>query len=124
MQLGEAFLEKVLEKNPSNDAKGFACYIIGEAAGNLVDRGTDKAKSEKLAEKAIKYFERAKAEFGDVVYQGDKLANQAEGAMFSLKYLKTGMPVPEIEGPDMDGKTFKISDYKGKVVMIDFWGHW
>ena len=28
---------------------------------------------------------------------------------------------PEIEGVDQDGKSFKLSDYKGKVVLLDFW---
>jgi hypothetical protein len=32
--------------------------------------------------------------------------------------------VPEIQGPDLDDKDFKLSDYRGKVVMLDFWGHW
>jgi hypothetical protein len=121
---GEAFLLKVLDKNPDKSVQAQACFMIAEAAAALVDREKDKAKSEELAEKAVMYFERAKAEFGDVVYQGDKMANVADGAMFSLKFLRPGKPVPEIEGPDMDGKTFKISDYKGKVVMLDFWGHW
>ena len=31
---------------------------------------------------------------------------------------------PDIEGEDMEGKKFKLSDYRGKVVMLDFWGHW
>ena len=35
-----------------------------------------------------------------------------------------GMTAPEIEGEDIDGKTFKLSDYRGKVVLLDFWGHW
>ncbi len=35
-----------------------------------------------------------------------------------------GKPVPEIEGTDTDGKPFKLSDYRGKVVMLDFWGDW
>ena len=35
-----------------------------------------------------------------------------------------GKPAPEIEGEDADGVRFKLSDYRGKVVMVDFWGHW
>jgi hypothetical protein len=31
---------------------------------------------------------------------------------------------PEISGEDIDGKKFKLSDYKGKVVVLDFWGNW
>ncbi len=35
-----------------------------------------------------------------------------------------GQPAPEIEGEDVDGVAFKLSDYRGKVVMLDFWGNW
>lgn len=35
-----------------------------------------------------------------------------------------GSPAPEIEGEDIDGRRFKLSDYRGKVVMLDFWGNW
>ncbi|MFO7767584.1 MAG: hypothetical protein R6W82_01275 [bacterium] len=31
---------------------------------------------------------------------------------------------PEIVGEDVDGNPMKLSDYRGKVVMIDFWGDW
>ena len=29
-----------------------------------------------------------------------------------------GKPVPEIEGTDTDGKPFKLSDYRGKVLSL------
>ncbi len=35
-----------------------------------------------------------------------------------------GTMAPDITGPDTDGVEFKLSDYRGKVVMIDFWGNW
>lgn len=35
-----------------------------------------------------------------------------------------GSAAPEIEGEDIDGQRFKLSDYRGKVVLLDFWGHW
>lgn len=44
-------------------------------------------------------------------------------------YTVTGGPAigelaPEIEGTDLDGVAFKLSDYRGKVVMLDFYGDW
>ena len=38
--------------------------------------------------------------------------------------LDVGKRAPEISGKDLDGKTFKLSDYRGKVVVLDFWAHW
>ena len=38
--------------------------------------------------------------------------------------IHVGNLAPDIEGVDLDGKKFKLSDYKGKVVVLDFWGNW
>ena len=38
--------------------------------------------------------------------------------------LEVGNLAPEIEGDDIDGKKFKLSDYRGKVVLLDFWAGW
>jgi cytochrome oxidase Cu insertion factor (SCO1/SenC/PrrC family) len=35
-----------------------------------------------------------------------------------------GQMAREIEGTDLDGVRFKLSDYRGKVVVLDFWGNW
>lgn len=31
---------------------------------------------------------------------------------------------PQIVGEDADGKIIRLSDYKGKIVLVDFWGTW
>lgn len=38
--------------------------------------------------------------------------------------IKVGMPAPEIAMPGVNGKTHKLSDLKGKIVLIDFWASW
>jgi len=35
-----------------------------------------------------------------------------------------GHPAPAITGTDIDGAPFALSDYAGKVVLLDFWGNW
>ena len=35
-----------------------------------------------------------------------------------------GELMPEIAGFDLDGQPFRLSDYRGKVVVLDFWGDW
>jgi peroxiredoxin len=37
---------------------------------------------------------------------------------------RVGNQCPEVAGLDADDKPVKLSDHKGKVVMISFWGTW
>ena len=48
----------------------------------------------------------------------------AEGQLFEYRDLAIGKAVPDIEGEDTAGEQFKLSDYRGKVVLLDFWAHW
>ena len=41
-----------------------------------------------------------------------------------LESTSTGALAPEIAGRDLDGAAFRLSDYRGKVVLLDFWGDW
>ena len=35
-----------------------------------------------------------------------------------------GQVAPEIQGKDLDNKPMKLSEFRGKVVVLDFWGFW
>lgn len=37
---------------------------------------------------------------------------------------RIGQKAPEIELTSVDGKTMKLSDFRGKMVLIDFWASW
>ena len=41
--------------------------------------------------------------------------------LFELTHLVVGKEAPDLEGEDQHGQRFKLSDYRGKVVLLDFW---
>ncbi len=53
-------------------------------------------------------------EMGEKIAMRDALAAQTF----------VGKPFIDIEQPDADGKMRKLSDLKGKVILIDFWASW
>jgi thiol-disulfide isomerase/thioredoxin len=52
------------------------------------------------------------------------LADYARPKLEARRSRAVGMPAPEIEGQDIDGKPLRLSDYRGKVVVLVFWGTW
>ncbi|MGE7918005.1 thiol-disulfide oxidoreductase ResA [Viridibacillus sp. NPDC093762] len=41
-----------------------------------------------------------------------------------VRLLKVGEEAPDFSLVDLDGQTHRLSDYKGKGVMLNFWGTW
>lgn len=42
----------------------------------------------------------------------------------SMKSIAVGQPAPEIALPDTTGQIVKLSSFKGKYVLVDFWAKW
>ncbi len=93
---------------------------IPEEARNyiLMDRGND------LDEELQTMLTNVAKNFADIEFGGKTLGELAEEELFVFKYLSVGKVAPDIEGKDLDDEPFKLSDYRGKVVMLDFWGDW
>jgi hypothetical protein len=115
----EEFLRAVLDKSPNRDVQGKACLALAE---QLKNRSRNDAN---LAQEAEQLFERAAEKYADVKssFRGT-VGNRAKSELFEIRFLSIGKTAPDIEGEDQDSKKFKLSDYRGKVVLIDFWGHW
>ena len=58
------------------------------------------------------------------VENNESLIEEAKKRLFVMQNISIGKVAPEIVGSDLDGQEFKLSDYRGKVVLIDFWGDW
>ncbi|HEX8322836.1 MAG TPA: TlpA disulfide reductase family protein [Tepidisphaeraceae bacterium] len=52
------------------------------------------------------------------------LAQVASQALYELEHLRVGLPAPLIEGIDLEGRPYRLSDERGKVVLLVFWASW
>jgi hypothetical protein len=113
-------------KEDPEEAKRLEHFHGAETITKLKDADADNIERE--AETA---FEEAAAKYGDGVMYTDAttkrnitIADRVAGELFEIRNLAIGKAVPDIVGDDLDGKSFKLSDYRGKVVVLDFWGNW
>jgi len=78
----------------------------------------DGATAEQVAE-AVVFYKEIMAKYPDSVS-----ARRCKGPLFSAENLQIGMIAPDIVGQDHDGNDIKLTDFKGKVTVIDFWAFW
>src|SRR5262245_39049294 len=80
----------------------------------------------RLAREVETLFDRAE-QYGDVKIpvvfysSGGTVGEKAKAELFQIRHLSVGKVAPDIEGDDQDGQHFKLSDCRGKVVLLDFW---
>ena len=82
---------------------------------------------EGMSEEQTKALEKQRQELAEflVTIEGDSfLHQQARDQAFVLENLEPGLEAPEIVGTNLQGDEMKLSDYRGKVVLLSFWGNW
>lgn len=90
----------------------------------------ETAIKEDNATKAIKdnlkvaYIAVYGSETGFQHYQTNLLDAQEKNLQAEIAKIAINMPAPNFELKDVEGKTIKLSDLKGKVVVLDFWATW
>jgi hypothetical protein len=115
---GQMRLAKDLQQQPALQKRA-AQYYGKEMTDHLVSLDANKVNSRKelLCETMLKSFAKESTPDGT-------MGQFAKRALFAMRHLSVGKPAPEIMGDDVNGRSFKLSDFRGKVVMISFWGHW
>tara|TARA_Y100001934_G_C12356469_1_gene778470 strand:+ start:239 stop:1372 length:1134 start_codon:yes stop_codon:yes gene_type:complete len=92
--------------------------------GSALTEYLQKVDLSSIRKDALKQFTVAVEKYPNVrTYKGE-LSELAGREKFKLEHLTVGGVAPEIVGEDIAGKPMKLSDYKGKVVLLDFWGDW
>lgn len=144
----EKLLRAVLEQSPHKNVQAQACYHLAgllDGEASILDQLKERPE---LAERVLQYYgkvygehlssldpvrlakqrertyERMLKSFPDVEIQGSTMGARAEKELFAIRHLSVGRLAPEIEGEDVLGNEFKLSDYRGKVILLTYWGHW
>lgn len=142
----ETFLRTVLERNSNAPVRAQACAGLALYLSHRSDRIELVREQPALAEEftglfgrkylegllaqdraafleeAAGLYERTAKEFGDVALpDGGTFGELARKGLYEVRYLTVGMEAPDIEGVDQLGEHFRLADYRGKVVLLDFW---
>ncbi len=120
----EPVLNAVIAKNKNRDEKAAALYALGAIHFKNFDASADRASAAASKLKALECFQQLYSDYSDVTIQGFKLSDIVAKMLFEMLNLQVGCEAPEIEGKDADGVNFKLSDYRGKYVIVIFWGGW
>jgi hypothetical protein len=144
----ETFLRRVLMESPHESVQAMACVSLGSFLKNRAQRldlckdEPDLAKEfaglygeeyfaelrrqdpERVMQEIEAAFERAVKSYGDVKLRGDDtIAKLCGTILFEIRNLRVGKKAPDIEGEDQNGRRFRLSEYRGKVILLDFWSY-
>lgn len=108
----EALLDAVIEDNADVDVKAQALITRGNLHLQIAENDRQRAAAATDIRKAAS------------MTKNEEVLQQAKDALFEIEHLQVGCTAPDIVAKDTDGVDFKLSDYRGKVILLDFWGFW
>jgi len=132
------FALEIADTHQDRTTRGRASYSLGWIAkweliqievNGRSDVGVAKDKQPLLRSHIETYLGQAAKEYADVTLEDltgkvGPLAAAALAGMANVANLKVGKTAPEIEGVDLAGTKLRLSDYRGKVVLVVFWSSW
>ncbi len=110
---GAALLSKV-EKNAKN--KTVVAWAVLARLSDTLGESELGSETYETAKKEMKAAMKGVEDSG--------LKRQVGQLIEVREKFSIGAVAPDIEGIDLDGTEFKLSDYKGKILFVDFWGDW
>ena len=143
------FLHKVMKESPHHEVRGLAWLSLAQflhshsvkldlltARPELARRyeallGKEyfdelrRKGHDGLNEEAETLLQQAGSKYGEVkMPYGGTVGEQAKAELFEMRHLTVGKEAEDIDGKDQDGKQFKLSHYRGKVVLLYFWSEY
>lgn len=114
----QAVIAKLKEGGLHQEARyRLAALVAEDAERNFTLTDAERAAGNR---EAVAILEK----LGKEEVLNELLGKWIEQLLYNTTHLVVGCEAPEIEGVDQDGKKFRLSEYRGKVVLLPFWGFW
>ena len=113
-----ALLDLLIDASPHDRVDAAAIH----AQASLLRRSKDKSQTDQVR----RLLEKLRDRYGDLAFR-DTTYRAIATAMLSPHSpdaLEVGKIAPEISGVDVSGSAVHLSDHRGKIVLLDFWGDW
>jgi thiol-disulfide isomerase/thioredoxin len=122
----EKLLRAAVARHKQRDVQGLAGYALALSLARQAEqaRATSTSEADALSRKAEEQLEQLVKDHASITLGQTTLGEAAREKLYELRHLTVGRVAPEIDGEDLAGKRFKLSDYRGKVVVLDFWANW
>lgn len=105
-----ALLEGAFEATSDRETKATLAF----SAGRFLMRAGGEHEAA-----GMRWMDRVVEEFGDT-----EVGAQAEDMVFERKFLSVGATAPVFGGKTIEGEELKLEDYRGNIVVLDFFGFW
>jgi peroxiredoxin len=113
----------------ANEIKEFD-QLLAEHAGEKTDevaqilfmKATLYTEVFENMEEGIKLLEQLKRDFPET--ERGKSTDQTIAVLRKQSELAVGKKFPDFDEKDLEGKPLSLGQYKGKVVLVDFWATW
>ncbi|MDX1680922.1 MAG: TlpA disulfide reductase family protein [Akkermansiaceae bacterium] len=112
--LSLSIIESIESKNEDPKIQGVAALAAAMVVKNLGDDG-------ELMRKRLTYLKKAIINSAEVKIGETSVAELAENELYLIRYLSKGRVAPEITGTDSNKQPFRLSQQRGKVVILIFW---
>lgn len=109
---------------PPEEAKTSLNNLLGQTQAGSIGhqvllKGFLNGLEQRKSDLYVTYGEQFLEQYGQ-----DPIAPQVQSRVDQISALMVGNEAPEIAQPNPEGKVLKLSDERGKYVLIDFWASW
>jgi thiol-disulfide isomerase/thioredoxin len=114
---GETALRELMAKHADGDG---AIKLSFSLANMLYGQAEHAPENKAQLAEAEKLFNAVATK----AKPGSREFDMAKGFLHEIRNLQIGKTIPDLESEDLEGNKVKLSDYRGKVVVLDVWATW